>query len=289
MPSDYQRMSEIISYLKQNADRQPALETVAAQLSLSPGYLQRLFRRYTGISPKRYLQYLTSEKARQLLDQSASILETSYATGLSGPSRLHDLLVAVEAVTPGEYRSKGEQLQLRYGIHATPFGPALIALTARGICRLDFFDDDGIKTLDQLRKDWPNAMLIEDHRATSPLVKDLFAPLQQPSKPLLLHLRGTNFQLKVWQALLQIPSGCLASYRHIAHLINQPAAVRAVGHAIGRNPICYIIPCHRVLRSDGTIGGYRSGTLRKEIILATEISHQSADLPAQRAGKGSES
>lgn len=271
MPSDYQRMTDIITYLKQNVDRQPVLEEVAARLSLSPDYLQRLFRRYTGISPKRYLQYLTSTRARHLLDQSASILETTFASGLSSPSRLHDLLVAVEAVTPGEYRSKGEQLQLRYGIHPTPFGPALIALTLRGICRLDFFDDDGVETLEMLRKDWPGAELVEDQSQTATVIKTVFSPLSNdPAKPLMLHLRGTNFQLKVWQALLHIPPGCLAGYRRVAEQIGHPTAARAVGHAIGQNPICYLIPCHRVLRTDGSIGGYRGGILRKEIMLMTE-------------------
>ena len=271
MPSNYHRMTEVINFLRNNTTLQPTLETVAAQLSLSPGYLQRLFRHYTGISPKRYLQYLTSARARQLLDQSAPILEATFASGLSGPSRLHDLLIATEAVTPGEYQSKGDRLQLRYGMHPTPFGPALIGLTARGVCRLDFFDDDGVKTLEQLRRDWPNAELVEDERATAKVLSTAFSSLlSKPEKPLMLHLRGTNFQLKVWQALLRIPPGCLAGYGRIAEHIGQPTAARAVGHAIGQNPICYIIPCHRVLRSDGSIGGYRGGIPRKEVLLMTE-------------------
>lgn len=272
MPSDYQRMTDIIRFLKQHANQQPPLETIAAQLGLSPGYIQRLFRRYTGISPKRYLQHLTSTRVKQLLEQSIPLLETSFAAGLSGPGRLHDLLVNVEAVTPGEYRSKGEQLQIRYGFHPTPFGQALIALTTRGICQLDFFDDDGATAMAQLRKTWSQAQLMEDQDSTKGVVETAFSPqIMSSSKPLLLHLKGTNFQLKVWQALLQIPPGCLASYHQIAQYIEQPKAARAVGHAIGQNPICYIIPCHRVLRSDGAIGGYRSGTERKEVLLSSEI------------------
>ncbi|MBE0574507.1 MAG: methylated-DNA--[protein]-cysteine S-methyltransferase [Desulfuromonadales bacterium] len=275
MPNDYQRMTEIILFLKRHAGQQPSLEAVATKFNLSPGYLQRLFRRYTGISPKRYLQYLTSEKAKQLLDQSMPLLETSFAAGLSGSGRLHDLLVNVDAVTPGEYRSKGEHLLIRYGIHATPFGQALIALTARGICHLDFFDDDGATAFKQLRKNWSNAEFMEDLDATMAVKQAAFSPRSLlSSKPLLLHLQGSNFQLKVWQALLQIPPGCLASYRQIAQHIGQPSASRAVGSAIGQNPICYIIPCHRVLRSDGTIGGYRSGTARKEVLLSAEIFKQ---------------
>jgi len=278
MPSNYHRMTEIINFLRNNTALQPTLAAVAAQLSLSPGYLQRLFRHYTSISPKRYLQYLTSARARQLLDQSAPILDATFASGLSGPSRLHDLLVATEAVTPGEYQRKGARLQIRYGMHPTPFGPALIGLTARGICRLDFFDDNGVKTLAQLRRDWPNAELVEDERATAKVLSTAFtALLSKPEKPLMLHLRGTNFQLKVWQALLQIPPGCLAGYRRIAEHIGQPTAARAVGHAIGQNPICYIIPCHRVLRSDGSIGGYRGGIPRKEVLLMTETYHLNVD------------
>ena len=273
MPSDYQRMTEMINFLRNNTSQQPSLEALAEHLSLSPGHIQRLFRRYAGISPKRYLQHLTSTRARQLLDQSASILETTFASGLSGPSRLHDLIVVTEAVTPGEYRSKGEHLQLRYGMHPTPFGRALAGLTVRGICRLDFFDDDGATTLEQLRRDWPNAELVEDQSATARVINQAFAALPDtPEKPLMLHLRGTNFQLKVWQALLNIPPGCLADYRRIAEHIGQPKAARAVGHAIGQNPLCYIIPCHRVLRSDGSLGGYRSGTLRKEVMLMSETA-----------------
>lgn len=275
MPNqDYQRIAKAIHYLRATARQQPSLEQVATQVGLSRHHFQRLFKRFAGVSPKRFLQHLTSEQAKQLLRQSASVLETSFAIGLSSPGRLHDLLVQVEAVTPGEYKSGGAGLTISYGRHPTPFGDCLLAATSRGICHLSFIDADFAAALHSLHKVWPNATLQQDQVLTAPLAGQIFTP-QPGAKPLPLLLRGSNFQLKVWQALLQIPPGTICTYGYLAEKLGHPGASRAVGTAIGQNPLGYLIPCHRVLRSDGNPGGYRWGIDRKLAILGREFSQKS--------------
>ncbi|WP_321394260.1 methylated-DNA--[protein]-cysteine S-methyltransferase [uncultured Desulfuromusa sp.] len=273
MPDDYQRIAQAIHFLREAAPEQPSLDRIAAQLGLSPYHFQRLFRRFAGVSPKRFLQHLTTEHAKQLLQQSTSILDTSFHVGLSGPGRLHDLLVNVEAVTPGEYKSGGVDLHIDYAVHPTPFGQCFIAITERGICRLEFIDSPADQSaVQRLQKSWPKALLKEDRVKTEAVIQQVFNRDQSPdNKPLLLLLQGTNFQLKVWQALLKIPPGCITSYGYLAEKLGQPSAGRAVGTAIGNNPISYLIPCHRVLRGDGGIGGYRWGIDRKLAILAKEF------------------
>ena len=273
---DYQRITAAIRYLRETALKQPSLDEVAEHLQLSPHHFQRLFKRFAGVSPKRFLQHLTSEHAKGLLRQSHSVLEASFAVGLSGPGRLHDLLVTIEAVTPGEYKSGGAGLRIDYGRHATPFGDCLLATTSRGICRLNFIDDNFAATVQALQKAWPHAELCRADENTAPLVAQIFT-LTPPSKPLPLLLSGTNFQLKVWQALLQIPPGAITSYAGLAEKLSQPRASRAVGSAIGQNPIGYLIPCHRVLRGDGTPGGYRWGIDRKLTILGCELAKKGTE------------
>ena len=268
---DYQRIATAIHYVRATALQQPSLEQIAAQVGLSPHHFQRLFKRFAGVSPKRFLQHLTTEHAKQLLRQSTSVLDTSFAVGLSSPGRLHDLLVQVEAVTPGEYKSGGAGLTISYGRHASPFGDCLLATTARGICRLSFIDNDFADALQTLQNAWPNAELQQDEAITAPLAAQIFQP-PTSAKPLPLLLSGTNFQLKVWQALLQIPPGAITSYGYLAEKLNHPGASRAVGTAVGQNPIGYLIPCHRVLRGDGNPGGYRWGLKRKLAILGCEFS-----------------
>lgn len=273
MPDDYQRITQAIHFLRSVAPEQPSLDEAAAQLGLSPYHFQRLFRRFAGVSPKRFLQHLTTEHAKQLLQQSTSILDTSFSVGLSGPGRLHDLLVNVEAVTPGEYKSGGIDLTIEYALHPTPFGECFIAVTERGICRLEFIDSV-VDTMaaQRLKKAWPKALLQEEKVKTGKVIQQIFNSNHNPAnKPLLLLLQGTNFQLKVWQALLKIPQGCVASYGYLADKLGQPNASRAVGTAIGNNPISYLIPCHRILRGDGGIGGYRWGIDRKLTILGKEL------------------
>jgi len=271
MADDYQRIAKAIVYLRTHTLDQPSLDDLAAQIGLSPFHFQRLFHRFAGISPKRFLQHLTTQHAKQLLRRSTSVLETSFEVGLSSPGRLHDLLISVEAVTPGEYKSGGENLQIFYGCHPTPFGDCLLATTRRGICRLNFIDDNRQQVIDSLHQDWPQAELRQDDSHTAPLVEQIFAR-QATEKPLPLLLRGTNFQLQVWQALLQIPPGMVTSYGFLAKRLGQPTASRAVGRAVGQNPIGYLIPCHRVLRGDGELGGYRWGTERKMAILGCELA-----------------
>jgi len=281
--SDYQRIARAIRYIQQRADDQPSLEEVAEVLQLSPYHFQRLFKRWAGVSPKRFLQHLTAARARELLRDSRTVLETSFEVGLSGPGRLHDLLVAVEAATPGEVRSGGVDLAIAWGRHATPYGDCLLAVTPRGICRLEFIDGESAVALERLRAAWPEARILEDQGGTAELCRRIFAPAARTG-PLTLLLRGTNFQLQVWQALLRIPAGAVTSYGELAARLGNPAASRAVGSAVGQNPIGYLIPCHRVLRGDGGLGGYRWGTERKQAILGREWSTEGPVSAARRSG-----
>lgn len=271
MANDYQRIASAISYLREHSQDQPSLDELAGQIGLSPYHFQRLFRRFAGVSPKRFLQHLTTQSAKQLLRQSLSVLETSFAVGLSSPGRLHDLLISVEAVTPGEYKSGGENLHIVYGCHPTPFGDCLLATTRRGICRLNFNDDNLPQLIAGLQRGWPRASIDQDQEHTAPLIAQIFSH-RSGDKPLPLLLRGSNFQLQVWRALLQIPEGTVTSYSYLAEKLGHPRASRAVGTAIGQNPIGYLIPCHRVLRNDGGLGGYRWGSDRKLAILGRELA-----------------
>lgn len=268
---DYLRIEQAILYLENHYKDQPNLDDVAANVGLSGYHFQRLFTRWAGVSPKRFLQFLTKEGAKELLAKSENLLDTTHQVGLSSLGRLHDLFVTTEAVTPGEYKSRGEGVTIRYGIHLTPFGKCLIGLTERGICHLGFVQGSEGEAIDNLVAEWKEASMFEDHRATASLVAPIFdLQFNTRIKPLTLHLRGTNFQLKVWEALLQIPAGSVSTYEGIAGRIGQPAATRAVGTAIGHNPIAVLIPCHRVIRKAGDFGKYRYGALRKKALLAYE-------------------
>jgi len=255
MDSDYERIEKAILFLQDHVCDQPALEEVAEHLHLSPYHFQRLFKRWAGISPKRFLQFLTLDYAKQLLRENRNNLETTYRAGLSSPSRLHDLFVAVDAVTPGEYKAHGSGLEIYYGVHDSPFGSCLVALTERGLCALSFVGATGPQAaLDSLYRQWPKAVLKESPGKTEWVTQRAFEPLQQADRssiPLLL--KGTNFQIKVWEALLSVPPGSLTSYQDLARAIGKPTASRAVGSAVGANPIAYLIPCHRVIRSTGAL------------------------------------
>ncbi len=282
--SDYQRIAAAIQFLCERHLEQPSLDEVATQIELSPFHFQRLFKRYAGVSPKRFLQHLTTKYAKELLRQSTPVLETSFAVGLSSPGRLYDLLISVEAVTPGEFKSGGAGIEINYGFHSTPFGECLIGLTTRGICRLEFCDTETTATnLHCLEDAWPEAQLTENQITTGAIIERIFSPRPQKNhSPLSLLLRGTNFQLKVWQALLRIPEGSLTSYGYLAEKLKHPGASRAVGTAIGKNPIGYLIPCHRVLRGNGEVGGYRWGIERKLTILGTELTEKdTASIPSE--------
>lgn len=272
MPSDYERIAEAIRFIERQAAAQPALGDIAAHVGLSPTHLQRVFKRWAGVSPKRFLQYLTVEHAKMLLDESESVLDAAFAVGLSGPGRLHDLFVGVEAVTPGEYKRAGGGLTIRWGVHDTPYGLALIGLTERGICELWFTDEHPSLAVTAMGEAWEGAELVEDTTATGPVIERIFGDSggQAPPGEIMLHLKGTNFQLQVWKALLHVPEGALISYSDLARRMGRPTSARAVANAVGANPIGYVIPCHRVLRSTGDIGGYAGGIERKRAMLVRE-------------------
>jgi AraC family transcriptional regulator of adaptative response/methylated-DNA-[protein]-cysteine methyltransferase len=267
---DYQRVEQALRFIETHYRRQPELNEIAASVGLSEYHFQRVFTRWAGISPKRFLQFLTKENAKELLKRS-SVLEAAYSVGLSSSGRLHDLFVQAEAVTPGEYKTRGEGLTIRYGFHATPFGEALLGLTERGLCHLSFVQTSHEAALSNLKADWKHASLLEETSATRPLLAPIFTLRDYPT-PLPVYLRGTNFQLKVWEALLQIPQGHLTTYEQVAAQIGQPRALRAVGTAVGHNPIAYLIPCHRVIRKLGEFGNYRWGPTRKKALLGWEAA-----------------
>jgi AraC family transcriptional regulator, regulatory protein of adaptative response / methylated-DNA-[protein]-cysteine methyltransferase len=280
LSNDYLRIEQAIKYLEKHYKDQPGLEEIAASIGLSEFHFQRLFTRWAGVSPKRFLQYLTKEGAKEFLIQSENLLDTTYKVGLSSLGRLHDLFVTTEAVTPGEYKSHGAGLTIRYGIHPTPFGECLIGVTDRGICHLGFVLGNEGQAIDALVSEWQQAEMIEDHRATAPLIAPIFILRRREESPLHLHMRGTNFQLKVWEALLRIPLGAVTTYSSLASRIGQPGAARAVGTAVGHNPIAVLIPCHRVIRQVGEFGNYRYGSSRKMALLGSEFA-KSEDVEAR--------
>ncbi len=272
--SDYLRIAQAIEFLQAQHSSQPDLATLSGTMGLSEHHLQRLFSRWAGVSPKRFVQFLTKEHAKQLLRQT-KVFDTSLAVGLSGGGRLHDLMVTCEAVTPGEYASGGEGLDIFYGVHDSPFGPCLIARTTRGICKMGFFDDAAEETrlMAELAKEWPHAKRIKAPTETRTLSDAIFSPALANSKqPLHVLIKGSNFQIQVWQALLKIPSGQLAAYSHVAQTVGKPAAVRAVATAIASNQLAYLIPCHRVIRQTGHTNQYRWGATRKQAMLAWEAA-----------------
>jgi AraC family transcriptional regulator of adaptative response/methylated-DNA-[protein]-cysteine methyltransferase len=273
LSEDYRRIEQAIQYLEAHYRRQPELREIAEAIGLSEYHFQRLFTRWVGISPKRFLQFLTKEGAKELLERSTNVLDTTYGVGLSSPGRLHDLFVQTEAVTPGEYKARGAGLVIRYGFHPSPFGECLLGLTERGICHLGFTQGSREAALSNMRADWKEASLLEDPSASGALIAPIFSLERAPS-PIALFLTGTNFQLKVWEALLRIPSGSVCTYEGLAAEIGQPSAARAVGTAVGRNPVAVLIPCHRVIHKMGKFGNYRYGSARKKALIGWEAAGQ---------------
>ena len=269
---DYQRIERAIQFLAENFHAQPSLKEIAAKIHVSEYHFQRLFSRWVGISPKRFLQFLTKEYAKTLLEKSINLLDVTYESGLTSPGRLHDLFVSCEAVTPGEYKARGEGLEIAYGYHATPFGECMLAKTDRGICGLSFVqNNERDPVFAGLLHRWQNANLIENPDVTRPLIKRIFSlSAGNNSTPLRLVLSGTNFQIKVWEALIKIPMGAVVSYQDVAAYIGMPKASRAVGHAVGNNPVSFVIPCHRVIRKTAEFGNYGGGVARKLMILGWE-------------------
>ncbi len=270
--TDYQRIERAIRYLQENFRRQPSFDELAAQVHLSPFHFQRLFARWAGVTPKKFLQSLTLEAAKtQMQSGQQPLLEVSEQLGLSSASRLHDHFVQLEGVTPGQYRQLGRDLQIAYGVGDTPFGPAWVAVTERGICQL-WFDDHLPGTAFRLAlcNDWPEAELVHDDAGARQTLRRIFATESGRAAPVSVLVRGTNFQVQVWRALLRIPFGQLASYAEIAQAAGKSSAVRAVGSAVGANPVAFLIPCHRVIRQNSELGGYRGGLPRKQAMLVWE-------------------
>jgi len=281
LAGDYERIERAIEFLGENLRRQPSLAEVASAAGLSEFHFQRLFGRWVGISPKRFLQFLTKEYARGLLERSRNLLDATYEAGLSGPSRLHDLFVSCEAVTPGEVRAHGEGLTVSWGVHPSPFGRCLLAATERGICSLHFVQEEA-QAEAWLRRSWPRAQLRWAPELSSAYLPRVFPfrPGTAPA-PLHLHVHGTNFQIQVWQALLRIPLGAAVSYEDLARFVGLPGGARAVGNAVGDNPIPFLIPCHRVIRKMGEFGNYGEGPLRKKAILGWEAALLAAESPPE--------
>lgn len=270
---DYARVEQAIAFIAGRFTDHPSLADIAAHVHLSPFHFDRLFTRWAGTSPQRFLRFLTKEYAKQVLLQSGDVLAATDASGLSGPSRLHDLFVSYEAMTPAEYRARGATLVIRYGFQPTPFGECLLGLTERGICALSFQPAaERASALAHLRATWERATLVPDAAGTAAIAKSLFAaPGTGGGKPPVV-LKGTNFQIKVWEALLRIPPGHRVSYRDVAAAVGQPGASQAVGGAVGANNIGYLIPCHRVIQQHGGPGGYRWGEARKQALLGWEAA-----------------
>ncbi len=271
--NDYDRIAGIIRYLDAHQDEQPDLAALAGHAGLSPFHFHRLFTSWAAVTPKDFLQCLTLERARAALRAGEGVLETAIAAGLSGPGRLHDLCVSLEAASPGEIKSGGAGWTVAAGFADTPFGPALVGESPRGICHLSFVEPGAEnEALQGLRADWPGAYLRRDDGAAGDLLARVFArdgvPAARPALRALV--RGTAFQLRVWRALLRIPPGALISYGRLAAALGAPGAARAVGGAVGDNSIAYLIPCHRVIRETGAAGGYRWGVERKRVMLAWE-------------------
>lgn len=266
----YDKIAQAIHYINSQLHNQPELHDIADAVNLSPYHFQRVFREWAGISPKRFLQFLTVKHAKQLLTHS-STLDVSLQTGLSSQSRLHDHFVSLEAVTPGQYKQAGLGVDIQYGFAPSPFGTVFMATTDLGICHLAFVDDKDQQTaINELSAHWPNARLNINESHIKQLAVKIFKGHSNKREKFHLLVQGSNFQIKVWESLLRIPEGQIQSYQHIASAIAQPKASRAVANAIAKNPVAYLIPCHRVIRSTGVISGYRWGTERKQALIAWE-------------------
>jgi len=270
---DYSTVRRVIEMITEDYREQPGLDDIAGRLGQSPTQLQKTFTRWAGLSPKAFLQAVTLDHAKRLLRQEElPLLETSFEVGLSGPGRLHDLFVTHEAMSPGEWKARGAGLTIRYGLHPSPFGGALVMITDRGLAGLAFTDEsDGMDAFEDMASRWPNAHYVEDVEATAAYAERIFDPKRwDPKAPLRVVLIGSDFQVRVWEALLRIPMGCAVTYSSIAEKLGQPTASRAVGAAVGRNPISFVVPCHRALGKSGALTGYHWGLTRKRAMLGWE-------------------
>jgi AraC family transcriptional regulator, regulatory protein of adaptative response / methylated-DNA-[protein]-cysteine methyltransferase len=280
--SDYCRVRQAIQYLTERWNEHPSLDDLSLTLKIGPSQTQKLFKRWCGLSPKEFVQAITLDHAKQLLDGSASVLDTAHEVGLSGSSRLHDLFVTYEAMSPGDYKRRGEGLDIAYGFHPSPFGEALVMATPRGICGLAFVNEDACEeradTLRDMKRRWPKASFHDQPQVTQTMADDIFgrARTANANKDVRIVLIGSDFEVRVWKTLLKIPIGRAVSYQQIASHLGQPTAARAVGSAVGRNPISFVVPCHRVMRGDGTLGGYHWGLTRKRALIGWETGRKGA-------------
>lgn len=280
---DYRRVEAIIHYLDENHVAQPDLDTIARRVGISESRLQRLFSQWAGISPKRFLQHITLEHNKELLKSSHSILDVGFEAGLSSSSRVHDLFVQCHAVTPGEYRRGGEGMSFYCGFHPSPFGECLVVCNERGLTHLLFIADSRQSAMMEVKNQWPAAKFIRDNSATQVYVDKIFSSQWSEKDPLYVNIKGTGLQLQVWQALLKIPEGHLTTYEELAKATGKPSAVRAVANAVAKNPIHYMIPCHRVIRKSGAFGGYHGGLNRKKAIIGWESARLAYHQEAARA------
>ncbi|MFM2332889.1 MAG: transcriptional activator/DNA repair enzyme Ada [Pseudomonadota bacterium] len=271
----YQRIAQAIAYIQQNFQQHPQLDEVAAHIHLSPAHFQRLFSEWVGTSPKKFLQYISVEHAKQILKQQGSIFDATFETGLSSTSRLHDLFIQIEGMTPAEYKNGGESLSIHYQFEDTLFGEVLIASTQKGICALTFVDDQA-DALNKLISQFPQAVFIEQSDVFQHSALAILQHHPNQLAQIKLHLKGTDFQLKVWQSLLKIPMGQLSTYGQLAKAMDHAKAARAVGTAIGSNPVAFLIPCHRVIQATGALGGYEWGSVRKTAMIGWEGVHSHA-------------
>ena len=276
--ADYDVVRRAIGHIRGHWREQPEIEAIAEAAGVTPTELHHLFRRWAGLTPKAFLQALTLDGARQLLRDSASVLDATYEVGLSGPGRLHDLFVTHEAMSPGEWKTGGEGLTVRFGFHPSPFGSALVMATERGLAGLAFADPgEEPATLADMKRRWPRATYVEDSARTAAVAKRIFDPAQwQESQPLRVVLIGTDWEVRVWEALMQIPMGRLVTYSDIAGKVRSPAAARAVGAAVGKNPVSFVVPCHRVVGKSGDLTGYHWGITRKRAMLGWEAGKVAA-------------
>lgn len=270
--TNYHRIAQAIDYIHENFKDQPPLDDIASAVGVSPFHFQRLFTEWAGVSPKKFMQYLSIDYAKQLLkNERSTLLDAAYETGLSSSSRLHDLFISIEGMTPGEFKNGGEKLSINYCFAESPFGKIIVASTAKGVCHMSFREDQHL-ALSELKTHFPNAQY---HQVFDKFQQDalfIFQSDWQQLDQIKLHLKGTEFQLKVWETLLTIPMGQLSTYGNVAQKIDKPKAARAVGTAIGNNPVAFIIPCHRVIQASGRIGGYMWGNTRKSAIIGWEAS-----------------
>ena len=270
--TNFSRIEEAIGFITGNFKSQPSLDEIAEQVHLSPFHFQRLFTDWAGVSPKKFLQYISIDHAKKMLSEHASLMDTAFETGLSGTGRLHDLFIKIEGMTPGEYKNGGENLSINYSYAESPFGNIIVATTTKGICHISFADSEA-EGLDGLRKAFPNAVYTHKLDLIQQNALYIFTHDWNKLHEIKLHLKGTEFQLKVWETLLKIPSGRLSSYGNIAKQLQQPTASRAVGSAVGDNPVAFLIPCHRVIQSTGGFGQYHWGANRKTAMIGWEAAY----------------